>query len=321
MTALVMPGDFTGDGKPDLLARTAGGALSLYGGTGSGLALMGQVGTGWSSMASIVGPGMPITPTQRPVVSPGVGDFSGDGNPDVVAIAGTQLILYRGNGAGGWAGSVTLASDWPSGARLIAMGDFDGDGSRDLGRIGADGQFWLLPGTPAGEIGTPRRIGTGWSGMDAVIGGVDADADGNADVIARSTSGTLRLYRGNGAGAWSESGRVLAEGWDRYDRLANVGDFDGDLLPDILVRDRASGALWLQSADVSSTWPAPRQIGRGWGGFLHLVGSGDFDGDGNADVLATTASGELHLYRGNGSGGWAGNGQIGRGWASISQIV
>jgi hypothetical protein len=41
------------------------------------------------------------------------GDFSGDGNPDVLARTATgTIVLYRGNGAGGWLGSSQIGNGW-----------------------------------------------------------------------------------------------------------------------------------------------------------------------------------------------------------------
>jgi peptidoglycan/xylan/chitin deacetylase (PgdA/CDA1 family) len=64
MTAILGPGDFSGDGNVDVLARD-GGALWLYRGNGSGRWLSPplKIGTGWDGMTAILGPG----------------DFSGDG--------------------------------------------------------------------------------------------------------------------------------------------------------------------------------------------------------------------------------------------------
>ncbi|MGP0222172.1 FG-GAP-like repeat-containing protein [Paenarthrobacter sp. NCHU4564] len=51
MNALVAPGDFNGDGRPDVLARDAGGALILYPGAGAGGWLpVSRVGQGWEFM-------------------------------------------------------------------------------------------------------------------------------------------------------------------------------------------------------------------------------------------------------------------------------
>ncbi|WP_347108772.1 VCBS repeat-containing protein [Paenarthrobacter sp. S56] len=88
-TAVFSPGDFTGDGNNDILARDSSGRLFLYEGTGDGGFRAGrQIGSGWNGFTSIVAPG----------------DFNGDGNNDVLARDGSgNLYLYPGNGQGGLA--------------------------------------------------------------------------------------------------------------------------------------------------------------------------------------------------------------------------
>ncbi|OSO98544.1 FG-GAP-like repeat-containing protein [Microbacterium sp. LEMMJ01] len=95
---VINAGDFTGDGRSDLLARTTDGALRLYPTTGkSGFGTMVQIGKGWGGMTKIVGPG----------------DFNGDGTPDILAIRQDgAMILYPGNGKGGWGTSVQIGSGW-----------------------------------------------------------------------------------------------------------------------------------------------------------------------------------------------------------------
>ena len=88
-TSIVAPGDFSGDGRPDLIARTSDGRLYLYRGNGSGGFNPGstQIGNGWNIFDLIIAPG----------------DFSGDGRNDLIGRKpdGT-LWLYRGNGSGGF---------------------------------------------------------------------------------------------------------------------------------------------------------------------------------------------------------------------------
>jgi hypothetical protein len=49
MTAIVTPGDFNGDARPDVLARDSSGNLWLYPGNGAGGWLTrSRVGQGWS---------------------------------------------------------------------------------------------------------------------------------------------------------------------------------------------------------------------------------------------------------------------------------
>ncbi|MEU1964413.1 VCBS repeat-containing protein, partial [Micromonospora sediminicola] len=104
------PGDFSGDGKPDVLARNSATTdLQLYKGNGAGgfqAGTGGVIGNNWSGFSAIFSPG----------------DFSGDGRPDVLArnSATTDLQLYKGNGAGGFqtgTGSV-ISNNW-SGFNII----------------------------------------------------------------------------------------------------------------------------------------------------------------------------------------------------------
>ncbi|HET7399941.1 MAG TPA: FG-GAP-like repeat-containing protein [Intrasporangium sp.] len=98
MTSLFSPGDFTGDGAPDVLARKQDGTLWLYPGNGwGGFAPARRVGTDWNAF--------------RWVTS--AGDFDGDGRSDVLAGAfdGT-LYLYPGDGRGGWQGRHVVGSGW-----------------------------------------------------------------------------------------------------------------------------------------------------------------------------------------------------------------
>ena len=54
MTAVVSPGDFNGDRRPDLLARDGAGVLWLYPGNGAGGFLSRvQVGPGWNGLAPL----------------------------------------------------------------------------------------------------------------------------------------------------------------------------------------------------------------------------------------------------------------------------
>ncbi|MBM2615708.1 VCBS repeat-containing protein [Actinoplanes sp. LDG1-06] len=98
------PGDFTGDGFPDVIGRNSAGELKLYRGNGKGGWLNGTnpdtVGTGWNQFNQIFSPG----------------DFNGDGFTDVIARnAAGELKLYRGNGKGSWidpSTNINIGTGW-----------------------------------------------------------------------------------------------------------------------------------------------------------------------------------------------------------------
>ncbi len=97
-TSVVSPGDFNGDRKGDLIARTAGGLLYLYPGNGSGGLLRPRlIGQGWNVFSTIISPG----------------DFNGDGKADLLARGRNgSLRLYPGNGTGSFLAPRTIGSGW-----------------------------------------------------------------------------------------------------------------------------------------------------------------------------------------------------------------
>jgi RHS repeat-associated protein len=117
------PGDFDGDGKPDVLwRRVSDGALLLIVGNGTGGWKTGVsvvIGGGWGGMDAIMSPG----------------DFTGDAKADVIArkAADHNLYLYPGNGSGGWgSGAGTLIGTGFGTDVLFSGGDFDGDAKADV---------------------------------------------------------------------------------------------------------------------------------------------------------------------------------------------
>lgn len=200
--ALETPGDFSGDGALDVLARESStGRLWLYRGTGFGGWLPRiLIGSGWQAMSAIVGPG----------------DFNGDQRVDVLAReAATGIMwLYPGTGTGGWQPRVRVGSGWNAFNALVAPGDFDGDGAPDvLARETANGRLWLYRGTGTGSWLPRVLLGTGWNALTAVMSPGDLNGDRTPDVLARDSAGVLWLYPGNGAGKWLPRVRA-GTGWN-----------------------------------------------------------------------------------------------------------
>ena len=93
------PGDFSGDGLPDLLARAADGTVYLYRGNGVGGWLLPRatVGTGWQQYTALTSPG----------------DFTGDGRADVLArTADSTLYVIPGDGHGAFTARAKVGAGW-----------------------------------------------------------------------------------------------------------------------------------------------------------------------------------------------------------------
>jgi hypothetical protein len=217
-TALLAPGDWSGDGKPDLLARTPDGLLLLYRGNGSGGFIGGsgeQIGSGWQSMTALLAPR----------------DWSGDGKPDILARTGEgALLMYRGNGKGGFLQPTAqpIGSGWQGFTALLAPTDWSGDGKSDILARDGDGRLFMYRGDRAGGFvtGKAEPIGTGWGGYTALFSGGDFSGDGRPDIIARDGDGLLFMYRGNGRGGFTTGQRErIGTGWGSLGGLLLSWDF------------------------------------------------------------------------------------------------
>lgn len=145
MNALVTPGDFDGDGRPDLIARDTAGTLWLYPGNGSGGYLARKsIGTGWQIYTQLISPG----------------DFDGDGKSDLIGLdAAGDLWLYRGNGTGGYAARTQIGYGWQNYTSLVAAGDVNGDGRADLLARDTAGDLWAYLGDGAGSYQPRTKVG------------------------------------------------------------------------------------------------------------------------------------------------------------------
>ncbi|MEU5215837.1 FG-GAP-like repeat-containing protein [Streptomyces sp. NPDC020807] len=216
MDAFARHGDFTGDGREDLIAREkATGTLWLYPGTGTGaLGSRKQIGSGgWNGMSRIVG----------------AGDLTRDGRADLLAVekATGKLWLHPGTGTGALGARKLVGSGWNSMNALVGAGDTNGDGRPDLvAREASTGKLWFYPGTGSGGFGARKLIGSGgWNAMDTFLAVGDTTGDGRPDLStvtnegyaingSKGHPGWLVGYRGLGTGAYAAGQLTDGEWWE-----------------------------------------------------------------------------------------------------------
>jgi hypothetical protein len=266
----VAVGDFNGDGKLDLAVADYGD--SYYGYAGGVSVLLGK-GDGTFLPAKGYAAG------DNPW-SVAVGDFNGDGVPDLAVansavLGGTPSVsILLGQGDGTFLPAVNYAAGQRS--YSVAVGDFNGDGKQDLAVANAwpsntvsvllgNGDGTFLPALSSPAPGNPWSVAVG-----------DFNGDGVPDLaVANYGSGTVSVLLGKGDGTFLPAQSYAAGG-----ASVAVGDFNGDGIPDLA----AAGG-------PNSNGTVSVLLGKGDGTFLPAqsyaagdnpwsVAVGDFDGDG-----------------------------------------
>ena len=254
-----------------------------------------------------------------------VGDFTGDGKPDIATLnnvhggaptsQGPNLTVWVNNGDG------TFHKGTPQhiGASYIFLtaGDFHGDGKLDLLAGGAtatvftgkgDGTFNLAPTFAAG---TPNAVAAGdFTGSGRAQDLVVAGETGNVVVLLNNGDGTFRngptFRTASSSGGNTVAGPVV------------VGDFLGNGKQDIAVAVSDDGIggneveVFLGNGDGTfQAGPVLTLPGDSFGQAIQGLAVADLNGDGRQDIIVAssqtfgTHTGQLNVFLSNGDGTFA----------------
>jgi hypothetical protein len=305
----VVAADFNEDGKPDLaVAGYLGGTVEVFRGRGNGTFRkpdLYQVPTRnslWGLAAFRFAPGdrigLAATGTSgtyvfvnngrgkfRPAMGynpasllPVVADFNRDGRMDLAFATGQYLndsigVLY-GKGDGFFATS----NAYPSGqydVTAAAVGDFNGDGKRDLA-VGTYNSLGIMLSEGQGRFGPVVHSYPISPNLFGIAVG-DLNGDGKLDV-ATSLSGGLTVFLGKGDGAFAHAGDFPLSGvGEGRPRLA---DLNGDGILDVEVSADASLDVLLGKGDGTFAKPVAYASGR----VPYSLLLADFNRDGKLDI-------------------------------------
>ncbi|HEU4545063.1 MAG TPA: SpoIID/LytB domain-containing protein [Microlunatus sp.] len=180
-THVINAGDWNGDGYADVIGRSSRQRLLLYRGTSTGS----------------FGTGVDLGVVSKHQYLTGVGDLNGDRFPDLMVIgAGGAASLLYGNGATGVKSTVRVAGSWSNVDWLRGAGDFNADGRLDV-ITRTDDRLYVHLRTTTG-FAARKQIGSGFGGYSSITAVGDVDGDRRSDLVARSKSGKLRLFRSTG---------------------------------------------------------------------------------------------------------------------------
>ena len=194
--------------------------------------------------------------TGRVPLSVVVGDFNGDGRQDLVtANAGADSVSVRlGNGSGSVGdGTFTAAAASPATGSFpfsVAVGDFNGDGRRDLVTANMNaGTVSVLLGNGVGSTGdgtftAAASPATGASPRSVAVG--DFNGDGRQDLAtANANASTVSVLLGNGSGSTGDGTFTAAASpvTGSGPQSVAVGDFNGDGRQDLATANFSAGTV------------------------------------------------------------------------------
>jgi hypothetical protein len=273
-------GDFDGNSAPDLAVCVSTGVAIWYG-RGDGTFAGGAILSLGSSPRGVV-----------------CADFDEDGIQDLaVASANTNSVLIaRGGGANGvpdgtfGAGASFAAGTSP--VRLVAA-DFDADGILDLAcanNSSANVSFLRGLGAHAhGNGAFAPAVNVSVAGSPWGLAVIDADRDGDPDVLASNGAGTTIAWLRNAGGVFANVATFTTL---TAPRDLVVGDFDGDGLADVAAACAVGNNVAVLRGNGAGGFGALGNFATG-SGAAGLV-AGDWNGDGAPDlVVANSGAGTL----------------------------
>ncbi len=247
-----------------------------------------------------------------------------DGIGDLLTLTSKgALSLHRGDGSGKFS-TKTSASGWPASVTVVPFGDLNGDRCNDvLVRLGSGALRAYRPGCgKALTTSTPYTTlgASGWSQYDVLTSPGDITGDGRADLIARqASSGDIYLYKATSSGKLSARVKIFSK-WSGYKKIIGVGDLNGDGYGDLLAQD-TSNKLWRYAGTATGGFRARVKVADNWGASYNVVvGAGDLNGDGRADIISRDTSGKLWRNNGDGKGSFGPRTGIDAGWQGYKAL-
>jgi hypothetical protein len=249
--------DYNNDGFSDLVGvRAATGCLARWKGNGNGsVTSLTDYGCGWDKYNEVTA----------------VGDITGDGIGDLVAIrkADGCLARWKGTSGFGFIGLADYGCGWGNYTELTGAGDITSDGIGDLVAIRkADGCLARWKGTSGGGFTYIQDAGCGWDKYTELTGVGDITGDGIGDLVAiGKTSGCITRWIGRGNGGLTYVG-TYGCGWLNYTNLVGMGDLTGDGVGDVVGRRVSDGCLARWTGTTRAGLNYMGDAGCGWGSYV-----------------------------------------------------
>jgi hypothetical protein len=296
-------GDFNGDGRPDIVVINHSGTASVL------LNTTVQYATTPSFATAVT---FPVGNYSNSVA---VGDFNGDGRPDI-AVTGleTVSVLMNTTATGATTASFAPQQTFPvTNPESLTVGDFNGDGRLDIAVAAENPEGAVsvlmnttMPGATTASFAYQQTFAVGNGTLSVAVGYFNAD--GRPDLITANSYGNSVSVLLNTTTPFQTILPSFSSPQNVSTNIAGepgsvaVGDFNGDGRPDLVIAnfDNGTVSVLLNTTPIGATTPTFTETSFSLGSATlqpDSVAVGDFNGDGKPDIVvalgATSAPGEV----------------------------
>lgn len=227
-----------------------------------------------------------------------VGDFNGDGFPDLVAanVSDNTISVLLANGDGSFRPAIRFQTGRVP--QSIGVGDFNGDGILDLAVANTvDNTVSILLGNGDGTFQTQGILAGGSAPVSIIVG--DFNADGIADlVVADVNEAGVSVLLGNGDGTF-QTRMTFATG--NFPEHLVAADLNRDGVVDLAVVNTTDNTVSILLGNGDGTFQD--QLVSSTGSGPYFIAVGDFNRDGLVDLaVCNRNSGTVSLLIGDGDG-------------------
>jgi hypothetical protein len=275
--------DVSGDGNLDLaVVDSAGGYATILLGNGDGT---------FSPRRDLLGS------SPSGVASGVIGDFNGDGVPDIAVSTSSGFSVLLGKGKGTFQPPIAVSLPPLASSSRLAAGDFNRDGHLDLITNGTT----FLPGNGDGTFGTPVAVNSDLDIRSFVAG--DFNNDGYLDLVDVGNgyfeTQPMQVLLGKGDGTFQAARRFwnLPQIPDRVVAADFNHDGNLDLALTLLYNDAYGVAILFGTGSGSFAPPVIYATDS----LLNGLGAADLNGDGAVDLIATGSLVDVFLGKSDGT--------------------
>ena len=234
-----------------------------------------------------------------------VGDFNGDGNPDLAVanqLSNTVSVLLGSAGGGFTRQTPDLTvGGFPT---SVAAGDFNGDQDPDLAVASGFGTVSvLLGGNGASFTRQTPDITIGDTPWSVAVGDFNGDNDPDL-AVANQLANNVSILLGGAGGTFTRQTPNLAVGLGPTS--VAVGDFNGDQDPDLAVANQFDGTVSVLLGTPGSGFSGATPAGNYNGSDPVSVAVDDFNGDRDPDLaVGESSEGKILVLLGSAGGSFS----------------